>query len=227
MARDFIPTREAELVTFSTNFKNLITASPTTYGLTAAQATAYGTKHTAWTSAYQTATDPSTRSPSAIIAKDVAKKNVIGEIRMLARIVQATPAVTAQQKSDLGITVRDTDPTPIPPPASAPGISIISAVVRTVRIRLEEAGSTRRGKPDGVAGAAIFSYVGENAPALLADWKFEGNTTRTSFDVLFEPTVAAGAKVWVTACWFNPRTQNGPSCPPISTNIPGGAAQAA
>src|SRR4051812_19749576 len=103
MSTDFIPGREAQLVTFSTNFKNLITLAPTTYGLTAAQATAYGTKHTLFTTAFQTATDPSTRSPSAIIAKDVAKNNLISEIRMLSRIIQAAPAVTAQQRSDLGI----------------------------------------------------------------------------------------------------------------------------
>ena len=40
---NFLPTREAELVTWIGTFKGLITASPTTYGLSAPQATAYGT----------------------------------------------------------------------------------------------------------------------------------------------------------------------------------------
>src|SRR5688572_5857937 len=122
---DFFPSREADIVTWSVNFKTLITATPTTYGLTAAQATAYTTKHDAFVAAHQTANDPATRSPSAIIAKDVAKVALAAEARMLARIVQATPTVTAEQKSDLGLTVRDGEPSPIPPPAFAPEVDII------------------------------------------------------------------------------------------------------
>ena len=58
MPRDFIPPRDAELLTWSVNFKTLIVATPTAYGLTAPQATAYGTKHDAYASAFQTASDP-------------------------------------------------------------------------------------------------------------------------------------------------------------------------
>src|SRR5688572_13214418 len=158
---DFFPSREADIVTWSINFKTKIVATPTVYGLTAPQATAYGTKHDAFVAAHQTANDPATRSPSAIVAKDVAKVNLAAEARMLARIIQAAPAVTAEQRSDLGLTVRDSDPSPIPPPAAAPEMDIISAVVRTVRVRLRDlANPTRRGKPDGVAGASVFSHVG-------------------------------------------------------------------
>src|SRR5688572_12047548 len=147
---DFFPSREADIVTWSNNFDSLITATPIPYGLTAAQATAYGAKHDAFVAAHQTANDPATRSPSAIVAKDVAKAALAAEARMLARIIQATPSVTAQQKSDLGLTIRSSEPTPIPPPAAAPDMDIISAVVRTVKVRLRDSASpTRRGKPEG------------------------------------------------------------------------------
>jgi hypothetical protein len=228
MPRDFFPSREADIVTWTTNFKTLITATPTAYGLTAAQATAYGAKSDDFIAKHQAANDPSTRSPSAIVAKDVSKAVLAAEARMLARIVQATPSVTAEQKSDLGLTVRDVEPSPIPPPAFAPGLDILSAVGNTVRIRLHDSGNpTRRGKPDGVAGASVFSFVGATPPAELADWKFEGNITRTTAEVVFPPATPAGSKVWVVAAWYNPRAQRGPACAPVATNIPGGAAQAA
>jgi hypothetical protein len=153
---------------------------------------------------------------------------LVAEARMLARIVQATPTVTPEQKSDLGLTVRDVEPSPIPPPASAPEVLVLSAVVRTLRVRLiDPANPTRRGKPLGVAGASVFSYVGETAPADLSAWKFEGSSSRTSFQVEFPATVAAGAKVWVSAFWFNAKQQQGPAATPQSANIPGGSALAA
>jgi hypothetical protein len=225
---DFLPARDAELVTWSTNFNTRVTAAPTTYGLTAAQATAYDALHDAFVAAYNAASSDAGNSTSAIITKDDARAALKANARMLARIVQATPTVTNTQKSDLGLTVRDADPSPIPPPDAAPGLDVVSVSGNTVRIRLHDtANPTRRGRPDGVAGAAVFSYVGAAAPSDPGAWKFEGNTVKTTVDVVFPGATAPGAKVWFTAFWFNPRAQSGPACAPVGTNIQGGAAMAA
>lgn len=214
MSSNFLPKREAELVTWSTNFKTKITATPTAYGLSAPQATAYGGLHDAFVAAYQTANNPDTRSPSSIIAKDMARDVLANNARLLARIVQATPIVTAQQKSDLGLSVRDTQPSPIPPPADAPAIVIESAAGNTVRIRLiDKENPARRGKPAGVDGASVFSFVGAAAPAEEADWTFEGNTTRTGVGIVFPATVAPGAKVWFTARLTNTCASRGLAWP--------------
>lgn len=225
---DFLPSRESELVTWSTNFDTLITANPVIYGLDIAQAAAYAALHTAFVGAYQKANDPSRRTPSSIVSKNDAKDVLIASARDLAGIVQNFPGITDVLRSDLGITVPDTEPTPIPRPSDPPEIDIVSAIARTVRLRLHDFNSpTTRGKPHGVAGAAVFSFVGATAPVELEDWQFEGNTTRTIVDVDFAPEVANGATVWLTAFWFNPRAQSGPAAQPVSTNIPGGLALAA
>jgi hypothetical protein len=131
-------------------------------------------------------------------------------------------------RSDLGLTVKDVEPTPIPPPAFAPSIIIESTTGNVVRIRMmDPANPTRRGKPDGVDGIAVFSFVGAAAPAEEGDWKFEGNTTRTTSDVMFPAATPAGSKVWFTAFYFNARKQSGPAATPAGTNIPGGSAMAA
>lgn len=226
MSNDYLPSRDALLLDWSDNFHSMISSSPTTYNLTAAQATAYGTLHTAWSNAYTTATAPSTRTRGTIAAKNAARTLLKANARFLARIVQAGSA-TAQQKIDLGLTARDTTPTPINPPTQAPVLEIVSALGRTLKVNLRSVGSERRGKPDGVHGASLFSYVGAIAPADMAEWTFQGSTTRTSFDVEFAPTVPAGSQVWLTAFWFNPRSQSGPACTPISAYIAGGVAQAA
>src|SRR3954467_1442839 len=113
MPLDFLPSREAELVTWIGTFRSLITSAPTTYGLTAGQATAYGTLATNFINAYNIARADATRSPSNIIAKDEAKHLLIANTRLLAGIVQAFPGTTNQMRSDLGLTVRS-QPSPIP-----------------------------------------------------------------------------------------------------------------
>jgi hypothetical protein len=224
----FLPTRESELVTWSLTFKTLITATPTAYALTAGQATTYGGLHDTFVTKYNLCNADATRSPSNIVAKDDAKIALIANARLLARIVQAAPSVTNQQKSDLGLTVRDVGPTPIPPPSDAPDIDIVAVSGNTVRLRLHEAGqSSKRAKPDGVAGATIFSAVGAVAPTTEEAWTFQGNTTKTLFDVTFPPTIEPGAKVWFTAFWRNNRDESGPASTPVTTNIAGGSAMAA
>lgn len=225
---DFLPTREAELVTWSTNFNTLINDTPTAYGLTAAQGTAYEAFHNAFVNAYAEAQNPSTRTPSNIVAKNEAMTNLKANARLLAGIVQKFPATTNAQRADLGLTLKSDEQSPINPPTDSPGMDIVSAVVRTVKVRMHDvANPTRRGKPAGVSGASVFSYVGATPPAEIAAWKFEGNTTRTTFDVQFDAAVASGSTVWICAFWYNPRAQSGPACAPVSTNLPGGAVMAA
>jgi hypothetical protein len=215
-----IPRKESELVTYTENFSTKISATPATYGLTAAQASAFATLNTAWVSAYTTANEPSTRTVVTVEAKNQAKVNMLANLRSLIGIVQSTPTVTGAAKLELGITPRDVEPTPIPPPGFAPGLSIVSVTGRNVRVRLfDPANPTRRGKPPFIEGCSVFSFVGDEAPSDPALYKFEGSSTRTLFDVGFPESVPVGAKVWLTAFWTNPRLMSGPACVPVSTNL--------
>lgn len=222
MPRSFLPSTDAALLAWSRNFSLRISATPTAYGLTAAQATSYAAANTAYANAYDAAVDPITRTRGKIAAKDDARKAVEAAARMLARYVQADPNVTNEQKIDLGLTVRKSDLTPVPPPAMSPDIDFVSVTGRTVRIRLHEASAARRGKPAGVKGATVFSHVGQAPPGDISAWKFEANTSKTILDVAFPDTAPAGSLVWLTAFWFNTKSESGPACAPVSTNIAGG-----
>jgi hypothetical protein len=222
----FLPDTDGALLAFSLNFSTRITATPTAYGLVAGDATAYATLHTNFATALA-ACDPGERSQSLVAAKNTARTALKSSARLLAKRVEGTATVTDAQKLELGLNVRAL-PTPIPPPANAPGIAILATVGNTVKLRLFDAIDTaRRGKPAGVDGASVFSHVGANPPTEVSGWKFEGNTSLTKFDIAFPSETAPGAKVWFTAFWFNERKQAGPTTTPLGTNIPGGAAMAA
>lgn len=219
-----VPRKDNDLANWSTNFSTKISAGAVSYGLTTALATAYATLHGSFMSAHAAASVPGTRSRSLVSAKDTAKAALLANARYLYQIVQGTPSVTNSQRDDLGITVRKTSPTPTPPPSDPPALIVQNVNGWTVRIRLADStDAARRGKPPGVAGASIFSFVGATPPADIGAWKFEGNTGKVRENVNFDTGLAAGAKVWLTAFWFNGAKESGPACAPVATNLPGGS----
>ena len=223
--RTFLPSTDAALLAWSNNFSTLITAHAVLYGLSVGQATAYAGLHATY-AADLAACDPGVRNKMAVTAKNNSRSALKANASLLAGLIEHTSTVTDEQKVQLQLNVR-ARPTPIPPPATAPVIDIISSVGNAVKIRLHDAVSPRRGRPTGVAGAALFSFVGAAAPTDESAWTFQGLTTRTTATITFPNTVAAGSKVWITAYWRNPRDQSGPAATAVGTNIPGGAAMAA
>jgi hypothetical protein len=226
-----IPVKDTLLIAWGSNFDTKVTAAPTTYNLVAAQALAFHTAYTPFVTAYNavaTAREAGSRSKSLTATKDSAKASLLLIGRELYGIVQDSNSVSAADKEDVGVLVRKTSPTPVPPPAEAPGIAIVSTVGNTVKLRLYDVSHpTRRARPRNADGVSVFSFVGATAPSDESGWKFEGVAGTNIVDVVFPSGTAAGAKVWFTAFWFNNRKQSGPATPPVGTNIPGGAAMAA
>lgn len=218
----FLPNTDAGLLAWSLNFSTLISAGAVSYGLTTGQATAYATLHASYGTALA-ACDKAIRTKSAVSTKNAAKAALKTNARLLANLVNGTATVTNAQKLALGLTVRS-KPSPVPPPSAAPGLDILSVNAWTVKIKLHDSSSSaKRGKPPGVTGASVFSYVGATPPSDMGSWQFEGNTGRTNVDVAFANTNAPGTKVWLTAFWFNGSKQSGPACSPVSTNLQGGS----
>jgi hypothetical protein len=219
MPKSYLPGREAELLTWVNNLIAKVAVGPETYGLSNDQAGALANAVNDFATAYQTANDPATRSPANIEAKNNAKDAMLVVVRALVRICQASPAMTDDKRAALGITIPDTDPTPVPVPDIAPQMDVVSVVGRTVHLRLRDAATGKRKKPAGVATATVLSYVGENIPATLREWTFEGNDTRLDTEVAFGSEFTPATKVWLTAFWSNRRGESGPACAPVSTHL--------
>ena len=184
--------------------------------------TLYASKQSAFAAALSASQSPATRGKSTVLLKDSLKRDLTGYSRLLVRTVQGVSTLTNQQKSDLGVTVR-TIPGSIPAPGTAPQIDFIAVSGRKVKIRLHDSASgSKRGRPPAVKGVSIFSHVGPAAPGTIADWTFEGNTSKTLMGVQFPDTVPAGSLIWLTAFWYNAKSQAGPMTAPVSTNIAGG-----
>lgn len=230
-ATTFPPSKESELVSWSTIFSTRINADSALYGLTDPQANAYETLHLAFVAAYNTVQDPFTNSKQAVIAKNEAKEALLygtDGAWELVRIIQAFPGITDALRGELGLRIPDTEQTRIPAPTTPPNLSIISTFGRSIKVRLQDQENpSRRGKPDGVQGATILYHVGETAPSDPALWVFSMNTSSTLFNVEIPMTVEPGSKVWLTAFWFNARKESSQAASAESTSISDGYAQAA
>lgn len=231
MPDTFVPTRDSDLLAFSANFSALTFATPLAYGVTVPQATFYKTLHGLFADALALTDAPSTRTKSKIQAKDDARDALVdgpGGLRELAAIVQAFPGTTNEMRVDLGLPVRDREPTPIPAPASAPVFIIKSLLGRTVVCRLGDANdSESRGKPEGVTGASVLMFVGDEAPENPMQWTLAKNVSKTQFELDLGGTVPGGSKVWLSAFWFNQKQENSAPATPVSVRVADTLAQAA
>ena len=126
-----IPKKDSALVPWTTNFDSLISTGYPTYGLTSGQAAAYHTLSQAYLTASAAAGNAGTRSKMLVTARDSARAALLADGRVLYTTIQASPSVTDAQKVQLGITVRKTTPTPVPPPSTAPQLTVASVAGRT------------------------------------------------------------------------------------------------
>jgi hypothetical protein len=203
------------------NFSAKVGANPHGYGLTEDQGEACTAANTAYSTAYLAAVNPETRTRGAVAAKNAARAALAAVLSGLVKIINGTPSVTDAMKIELGPSVRKM-PAPIPPPANAPSIDIISITGRTVKLRLHGEDAMRRGKPAGVAWAEVYSYVGEAPPADVALWTRQANSTRPRVTITFGQSAQAQT-VWLTASWFSPTAAKGPGSDPVSVNLPAAA----
>jgi hypothetical protein len=223
----YLPLSDDGLASWALSFATYINSGidPTTIGLTLDEATAYQMLQQDYATKLAAAKDPETRGNATIYAKQEAKQSLVSESRRLAMIVTNYPATTNKQRQAMGLTIKDTTPSPVPVPDSAPVVEVREVKNQRITLVLHNAESTSRAKPAGVKGATLFSYVGESTPAALSDWKFEGNVTRTLVDLDMPATVPNGSKVWITAFWFNSKAESGPATAPIYTYLGGGLSQ--
>ena len=211
-------TVDGVLLPFSLNFKTRITAAPTTYNLTAGDATLYGGLHDAYAAALAVTDNPGTRTKAAIATKNTAKKALLLRLREYIRIIKADLAVTDAMRADLGLPPRDGGGTPILPPTSRP--LLVVDPFGNIRVT-DEATPTKRARPAGTVGALIFTKVlepGAPLPATPEDGRYAGMATRDTFAVTLSPA-DAGRVLWAQAFYVSPRGAAGPASAPVTTRI--------
>jgi hypothetical protein len=208
---DYLPGKEADLLTWALNFSTLLTAAPAQYGLTANDAQTVAAAVQAFQSAYTTASNPATRTPVAIEDKNDAKEAMVDVLRGFAVLIKSNRAVADGEKVALGLGVADTEPTPVQAPAKAPLIiEILRDAARRHTLKFRDADAPdRRAKPAGAIGLQIFCHVGDAPPDNPENSRFKSFCSRDAFTMNFDaPDVGKTAHYW--ARW---QTRTGKTSP--------------
>jgi hypothetical protein len=219
MSNSYIPSKDGDLEAWLANFKTLIAASPTSYGLVASDATAVTNAYNAWHTAYLAAVNPTTRTKLTVAAKNQQKAIVLGVVRGYAATIRANAAVSDSLKGGLGLHVRDTTPTPVPPPSTFPTL-IITEPMRGLQDLNAHDSTTpnKRAKPSGTAGILLFRAIGATAATDQAEADFLSFVSRTEFKATFDPA-DNGKTATYFARWTNSKGEVGPWGPAASMPI--------
>jgi hypothetical protein len=213
MSNSYIPSRDVDLVPWAQNFSTLISANPAKYGLTSGNATDIAAVVASYADAYATATNPSTRTPSTIAAKDSAKGAMVPILRLWAQTIKLNSGVSNEDKVALGIHINDSGPTTIPPPATAVLIGLRSQFHLTMQLDIRDVSTpTSRSKPTGSIGALIYRKItplSEPTPTDPTTATFDGLYTKNLVDQGFSAD-EVGKRCTFWARWTNAKGQEGP-----------------
>jgi hypothetical protein len=182
MSKDYIPDPDGDFFAWEQNFLAYVNANLAALGLVGADVAPLIAAQGNWTPAYA---DNAARQNAARAATDLKCQTRAAYetlIRSLVRRLQASLIVTDQQRRDMGITVRNGEPTPVGPVATQP-VAIIS-IAGTLRheIRFMDAATpTRRARPHGVIGCEIWVKVGDPAPVAETELTFLGLDTHSPY----------------------------------------------
>ena len=220
MAADYIPGADGAFDAWQSNFVTYATANAAALGLdplvdipplTAAQTT--------WTTDYGANTAAQAAAQAARQAKGAARDSLVGVIRPLVGVLQASADVDDTERKALGITVPDTTPTPVGPPTTRPLVTVDTSqrLQHTIAFQ-DELTPTSKAKPEGVRGAQIWVKIGDPPPVDPNELTFLATDTRTPYVANFDG--ADGNKVaHYMLRWESTRGETGPWSETASATI--------
>lgn len=195
---DYIPSTDSGFADWLLNFSTLLTAAPTTYGLTSGNATTVAGQNTAYQAAYLLATNPATRTPATVASKDAVKTTALGIVRPFGVNIARNSGVTDGNKTAIGVTVAKTVPTPVPPPTTQPTLSLVSAVHNQCTLAFRDTSTpTSKAKPPGAIGVEVRRILAAPVGTTPDEAPYWGTVTKSPFVVdTTGNTVGAIATYW-------------------------------
>lgn len=221
MAAPYIPPKDADLLAWCTNFDNLITASPSTYGLVTADALAITAVVAPYQAAQAVVDNPATKTSVTVAAKNNAKQAMLVILRTYSSQIRLNAGVTDADKLALGLNLPNNSPSPIPAPTSSPIVSVIGATPGQLTIRYADSNTPdKRSKPQGVTAMQLFVGVSTIPLTDPEDTAFEVALTKQPYAVNFNPA-DAGKTATLFGRWQTRTGLTGPWSTAANFIIPG------
>lgn len=205
--KSYIPDRDQDFNAWLINFSTLITESPPTYGLAPSDAVSIAAVQASFTAALTLSTDPGTRTPATVAAKNAARVAAEDVVRPYAVMISQSGSVLPDDKVAVGVTLRIDSPTPIPAPNVAPELGIENAIPMQQRLTYKTPGTAGKYKPFGSIGVEIFRSVGEVFATDPEQCRYVSTVTKSPFLQAYDAD-EQGKKVTLFARYV---TRSGPA----------------
>lgn len=215
-----MPDPDSDFSSWAQNFMTYLMAHTADLGLDAGDIAPATAAMGTWMSAYPAHVTAQEAASGAKAAKDEARGGLESVLRGLVNRLQASADVSDQEREAMGITVRDTEPTPVGPPTTRP-VGIIDSGERFKHIIefRDEASPRSKARPDGVSGCEIWMKIGD-APVGPNDVTYLCTDTRTPY-MLEVDQAEAGKMAHYMLRWVSTRNEPGPWSETVSATIGG------
>jgi hypothetical protein len=219
---DYIPDPDAEFEEWFAAFLAYCVAHKAELGLSDADILEIQVAKATWSVAYSQYIAAHNAAAASTETKEEKRDDGERVIRKFVKIIQARPGVTDAQRENLGITVRDTNPTPLSEDivrtTPAPRIELDWSKRGQVIVHFgPNPGDERNnGLPQGIKGAKLWFYFG-TGPTDAAAWQWLADDTNSPYTHI----VPTGTALTVTyrAQYFDRRMRLGTFSDPVTATI--------
>ena len=216
---DYIPRRYLELAVFVANLLNKASFSQSRLGILAADLAAYQMAVNEYLAANTAASGPDASSADLQNRKALAKAVVAATREFVNFNLRYNHAMTDSDRTEMGLTIPDRTPTPVPVPTTFPVFKADTSKTIRIVLNIHDSQSEKRGKPNGVHGCEIRWAILDNPPTGIEDLVHSAFTTKASYTFDFD-LPQQGKRLYFCGHWENTKGEKGPWSPVQNTIIP-------
>lgn len=221
MSNDFVPTSDADLIAWVSNFLSSANSNLAALGLTADNLTPVQDAAGNFETDFAANNAAQASAQGARQNKDDSRAALVALIRPLVRLIQAGATVKDSHRQSLGLNVKSTSRAAAAAPTSRPVATVdTSQRLRHVISFVDEQTPGSRAKPAGVMGCEIWVSLGPTPPVDASECRYLATDTATPYTA--EYAGADGGKIaHYLLRWVNTRGKRGPWSQTVSATITG------
>ena len=204
---DYIPLKDDDFFNFQGNLVNKVVANKTAWGIPDAAVTALTDRRTEYEPLYMKAQNKTTRSMGDVLAHRQSRKLYEKEIRTFAKAyLMFNPLVTDEQRSEMALTIRDTEPSPHPAITDIPIVALRIIGGGDIEARCQMTTDQNRPSMHPAANLADYRYVlleiGGRPPADPEDYQKRDVSSRAKF-IIHVGAKNEGKRFYAVFRWVN------------------------
>ncbi len=203
MANGYMPRADSEAFNWMTTFAKEISNHPERYKITAPAIMQLNEAVNGFRNAYLKATDPQTRTTSAVNGKDTARKNAEEVIRPIYNQIKMDTTIGDDDKINAGVRPINSSRTRIAAPSTVPTLYLKEAGPGVHILSFSDQSSSYRiAKPAGAVGLQVMRLLSdrpiESEKELTYFQTFTRNKNRITYTWADDLKIATYAGRWIT-----------------------------